>query len=193
MVVKKIGLNTELRYTSARFKDSDDWNYALNHLIDKLNKKIAELSAWFSLLLVIMTSTVVILRYVFDIGFIALQELILYLHAAMFLLGSAYTLSQDGHVRVDVFYSRFNARKQALVNLAGCLLMLLPMCCCILYYSLPFAWDSWQILEGSVSSTGLPLVFIFKSLIPLFASLMILQTIAQIIKHWQQFKSPERS
>ncbi len=137
--------------------------------------------AWLALALVLVTFSVVVLRYLFEVGSIALQESILYLHASVFLLGAAYTLRVDGHVRVDIFYRHLSARGQAVVNLLGALLLLLPVCGFLLWISWDYAATAWSLREGSRETGGLPYVYLLKTLIPLAAFLLILQGISQML------------
>jgi TRAP-type mannitol/chloroaromatic compound transport system permease small subunit len=119
---------------------------------------------------------------VLGLGSIWLQETILYAHAALFLLASAWTLKEGGHVRVDVFYASASPRTKALVDLYGALFLLLPFALAVLIFSLPYVARSWAILERSRETSGLPLVFLLKTLIPVFALLLALQGIAQAIR-----------
>ena len=137
--------------------------------------------AWLALALVLVTFSVVVLRYLFEVGSIALQESILYLHASVFLLGAAYTLRVDGHVRVDIFYRHLSARGQAVVDLLGALLLLLPVCGFLLWISWDYAATAWSLREGSRETGGLPYVYLLKTLIPLAAFLLILQGISQML------------
>ncbi len=151
-------------------------------LIDSLNEWIGRAVAWLTLAMVLVTCTVVILRYAFNSGSIALQESITYLHALVFMLGAAYTLRHDGHVRVDIFYRKFGQRGRAWVDLLGALLLLLPVCGFILWVSWDYVASSWALREGSQEVGGLPLVYLLKSVIPAMAILMILQGIAQALR-----------
>ena len=138
--------------------------------------------SWLSFFLVIVTFIVVVLRYVFDTGSIALQETSSYLHATVFLVGMAYTLQQDAHVRVDIFYSRFSARAKAWVDLFGNLFLLLPFMLFISWISWEYITDSWFVLEGSRQAGGLPGVFLLKSLILVMTFLLSLQAITQVAR-----------
>ena len=129
-----------------------------------------------------MMTLVVILRYGFEMGWIALQESVLYLHAIVLMLGMAYTMKHDGHVRVDIFFRRFEAQQQDKVNLVGHILFLIPTCCFVFYMSWPYVLQSWSILEGSQEAGGLPLVFVLKGLLLLTPALLILQALAEIIQ-----------
>lgn len=150
----------------------------LAHRLDSINEWTGRTVAWLTLAMVIVTFTVVLLRYLFNIGWIAMQESITYMHALVFMLGAAYTLKHEGHVRVDIFYSKFSARARAWVDLLGTLFLLLPVCLFILWISWDYVASSWRVLEGSREAGGLPMVFLLKSIIPLMAGLMILQGIS---------------
>jgi TRAP-type mannitol/chloroaromatic compound transport system permease small subunit len=150
--------------------------------IDQVNSRIGRAAAWLCLAVVAVQFAVVVLRYVFGVGSIWLQESILYSHAALFLLCAAWTLKRDGHVRVDIFYSTASPRAKASVDLAGALLLLIPFAGAILYFSWAYVARSWAILEGSREASGLPFVFLLKTLIPVFAAMLILQGIAQAIR-----------
>src|SRR3954468_24728121 len=150
--------------------------------IDRLNTVIGRAASWCALAIVLIGFAVVLLRYVLGLGSIWLQESILYAHAALFLLAAAWTLKEGGHVRVDVFYANSSARAKAWVDLCGALFLLLPLCVAILWFSLPYVERSWAILERSRESSGLPLVFLLKTLIPVFALLLALQGVAQAIR-----------
>jgi len=150
--------------------------------IDRLNTAIGRAASWCALAILLIGFAVVLLRYVLGLGSIWLQESILYAHAALFLLAAAWTLKEGGHVRVDVFYADASPRAKAWVDLVGVLLLLLPFCLAILWFSLPYVTRSWAILERSRESSGLPLVFLLKTLIPAFAVLLALQGVAQAIR-----------
>ena len=96
------------------------------------------------------------------------------------MLGAAVTMGADQHVRVDVFYRRFNARQRAWVNTLGHIIFTLPLCALIGVSSLGYVSDSWSALEASPEPGGLPLVYVLKTLIPAMAVLLALQAIAQV-------------
>jgi TRAP-type mannitol/chloroaromatic compound transport system permease small subunit len=150
--------------------------------IDRLNGAIGRATAWLALALVVLQFALVVVRYVFSLGSIWLTETVLYAHAALFLLAAAWTLQAGGHVRVDVFYADATPRTRAWIDLIGALLLLLPFMAVLLWLSWPYAARSWAVLERSQEASGLPLVFLLKTLIPLFAGLMALQGVAQIIR-----------
>src|SRR5690349_13506618 len=117
--------------------------------IDRLNSTIGRAAAWPCLAVATIQFAVVLLRYVFGIGSIWLQESIVYSHAALFLLAAAWTLRNKGHVRVDIFYSTANPHTKAMVDLLGACFLLIPFAGAILYFSLPYVSRSWSIFEGS--------------------------------------------
>jgi len=123
--------------------------------------------------MVIVTFVVVVMRYVFDAGLIWMQESVIWMHAAVFMLGAAYTLRDEEHVRVDVFYRKMSARRQAWVNLTGVVIFLLPLCLFLAWNSLDFVTQSWRIREMSRESGGLP-----YPLIPMLKSILLLMPLA---------------
>jgi TRAP-type mannitol/chloroaromatic compound transport system permease small subunit len=150
--------------------------------IDRLTTAIGRAAAWLALVVVLLQFALVLARYGFGLGSIWLTETVIYANAALFLLASAWALRVGGHVRVDVFYAHASARTKAVVDLIGTLLLLLPFALVLVWLSVPYAARSWAILERSQEASGLPLVFVLKTLIPLFAVLMALQGIAQAIR-----------
>jgi TRAP-type mannitol/chloroaromatic compound transport system permease small subunit len=150
--------------------------------IDRFTTAIGHGAAWLALVVVLLQFALVLARYVFGIGSIWLTETVIYANAALFLLASAWTLAAGGHVRVDLFYAHAAPRRRALIDLIGSLLLLMPFALVLLWLSAPFAARSWVILERSQESSGLPLVFLLKTLIPVFAVMMALQGIAQAIR-----------
>ena len=150
--------------------------------IDKLNARIGATVSWFVLAMVLVQFAVVVMRYVFGVSSLFMQESIVYLHATMFMLGSAYTLLHDGHVRVDVFYREASPRHKAKIDLAGNLLLLIPVCALIFTYSWSYVASAWRSLEGSVETSGIPAVFLLKTVILVFCGLMILQGLSQALK-----------
>ena len=155
--------------------------FRLSTALARVAESVGNTAAWLALALVLVTFAVVVLRYLFQVGWIAMQESILYLHASLFLLGAAYTLKKDGHVRVDIFYRGFTARRKALVDLLGSLFLLLPVCSFLLWVSWDYVASAWALREGSPESGGLPFVYLLKTLIPLAALLLILQGVSQAL------------
>jgi len=158
------------------------WLSALADWIDRFNTAVGRAAAWAALFIVTMQFIVVILRYAFDTGSIWLTESIIYGHATLFMLAAAWTLREGGHVRVDVFYADASPHRKALIDLVGAILLLLPFMLVLLYFAVPYAARSWAVLEHSRETSGLPLIFVLKTLIPIFALLMALQGGAQAIR-----------
>ncbi|CAB9542272.1 TRAP dicarboxylate transporter, DctQ subunit, unknown substrate 6 [Bathymodiolus brooksi thiotrophic gill symbiont] len=119
----------------------------------------------------------VLLRYAFNNSSIALQEMEWHLFSAMFLLGISYTLQKDAHVRVDIFYTKFSPQKQALINLIGFALCILPISLLVAYYGIDFAYSAYLINEQSGDPGGLTHRFIIKSIIPISFILIIISGI----------------
>jgi len=151
-------------------------------IIDHINGVIGRSIAWLTLLMVLVTFLIVVLRYIFSIGWIAMQESVIYLHTVVFMLGAAYTLKQNTHVRVDIFYEKMSPRAKAWVDLSGALLLLVPFCLFIIVISWNYVSLSWSLLEGSRDAGGLPAVFLLKTTIPAMAGLVMLQGIAQALR-----------
>ena len=138
--------------------------------------------SWLTLLLVALVISVVLSRYFLGIGSIAIQESVSYVHAIIFMLGLAYTLQRGGHVRVDIFYREFSARRKALVDLLGTALFLLPFCGLILFSSWDYVVASWSIKETSSETGGIAAVYLLKTLMIIMPATLALQGIAQIIE-----------
>ncbi|MDU8942613.1 TRAP transporter small permease subunit [Ovoidimarina sediminis] len=150
--------------------------------LDSVNAKIAVVVRWFVLAMALIQFGIVIGRYVFGINSIAVQESVLYLHAALFMLGAGYTLLVDKHVRVDIFYAKASPGKRRAIDIAGHLLLLLPAMAALAWWSWASVRNSWKILEGPISVGGIEAVFLLKSLIPAFCALVALQSIAALLR-----------
>ena len=156
----------------------------LDRGLDRLGQSIS----WLNLLMAIIVLVIVILRYWLSIGSVALQESITYLHAALFMLGISYTLQHNGHVRVDIFYRNFSARRRALVNLAGLIMFLIPTCVLIIVGSWDYVNASWATGERSEESSGIAFVYGLKTLMIIMPSLLIVQGIAGGLRHGLELK-----
>jgi len=151
-------------------------------LIDATNQAISTLVSWLVALMVVTMFCIVVLRYGFNIGNIAVQESITYMHGLVFMLAIAHTLKTNGHVRVDILYQRWGPKGQAIVNLIGSIFLLLPVCIFIFYISWDYVSASWSYYEGSREAGGIDGVFLLKSLIPLMAILLFLQGLSEALK-----------
>ena len=142
---------------------------------------LGRMVAWLTLAMVLVTCLIVLLRYGFSLGNIALQESLVYLHAVVFLLALAYTADDDQHVRVDIFYRRFSPLTKAWVNCLGSLVFLLPFACVMFWVTWPFFTSAWAIRESSGEAGGLPYVYLLNGLLPLAAIGLILLAIGQAL------------
>ena len=153
-------------------------------LFDRLSRVTGKVTAWLTLAMVIVTTIIVGLRYVFDAGFIWLQESVTWMHAAVFMLGASYTLLNEEHVRVDIFYRSASEFRRAWVDLIGVLIFLLPMCGYLAYASWDFAAASWSIRETSREPGGLayPLIPMLKSVVVLMPVAVGLQGVSLLLR-----------
>ncbi|MDA8622253.1 TRAP transporter small permease subunit [Psychrosphaera sp.] len=161
--------------------------------IENVSEQIGKAVSWLTLLMVILMTLVVTLRYGFNLGWIALQESIIYLHAATLMLGMSYVLKHDKHVRVDIFYNGFTPKKRAIINLAGHLLLLIPTCLFIIFISLDYVSQSWQFMEGSQEAGGVPFVYLLKTLIIIMPILLVIQAISDSIVSINQIKANDQT
>jgi TRAP-type mannitol/chloroaromatic compound transport system permease small subunit len=146
--------------------------------IDRLNEIVGRAVAWLVLAVVGIVFLVVVLRYGFGWGRVAMQESYLWLHALVFMAAAGYTLRHDAHVRIDVIYARHGVRFRAWVDLLGSLLLLLPFTLTALVTAWPYVADSWARGEASREAAGLPALYLLKSAILVFAVLLMLQGLA---------------
>ena len=150
--------------------------------IDAINGAVAGVVRWFEQAMVLLQFGIVIGRYVFGVNAIWVQESVLYLHAALFMLAAGYTLLVDKHVRVDVFYAKASPEARRRIDIAGHLFLLLPSMAALAYWSWPSVRNSWKILEGPISVGGIEAVFLLKSLILVFCVLVALQSVAILLR-----------
>ncbi len=160
-----------------------------NHILQRLqsalssiNESVGRAISWLTLCMVLVTFLVVVLRYAFNLGWIAMQESVTYMHALVFLLGAAYTLKHDGHVRVDIFYRRLGERGRAWVDLLGALLLLWPVCIYITWVSWDYIASSWAVREASGEAGGLPGVYLLKTAIVVMTTLVAIQGTVQVLR-----------
>jgi TRAP-type mannitol/chloroaromatic compound transport system permease small subunit len=151
--------------------------------LDLVNVWIGRSIAWLALVMVLVTFLVVVLRYGFDVGSIALQESVTYMHGTLFMLGAAYTLQQNGHVRVDIFYQRLSPRGRAWIDLIGTLALLLPVAVFMLVSSWDYVVTAWGLKEGSREAGGLPYVYLLKTLMVIAPLLLLLQGLVWVLRN----------
>ncbi|MBT5187098.1 MAG: TRAP transporter small permease subunit [Kordiimonadaceae bacterium] len=146
--------------------------------IDAVNEVIGKITSWATLTLVLVQFAIVMMNYLYSEGIIAVQESLTYMHSLVFLGAAGYTLLHNGHVRVDIFYSKMDEKGKAYINLIGSLIVLFPVLICVGIYAWPFVGQSWDILEGSIETSGLHIVYILKSMIILFVGSTLIQGIS---------------
>ena len=150
---------------------------APQNLFDRISNITGKATSWLTLAMVIFTAIIVIMRYVFDTGFIWMQESVTWMHAAVFMIGAAYTLLHEEHVRVDIFYRKMSDRGRAVVDLLGVVLFLLPLCGFLAFTAYDFAAAAWSIHETSREPGGLP-----YPMIPLLKSIVIIMPVAVFLQ-----------
>ena len=163
-------------------------NAAPDSLASRTIRGVGQTVSWLCLAMVLLTFFIVILRYGFSLGRIWLQELVTYLHAGLFMLAAAWTLQDDRHVRVDIFYRDASPRARAWVNLLGSLVLLLPVCVYLLITAWPYVFGSWRLLEGSREAGGLPAVFLLKTLIILMPALLGAQGVLLVLSSLDEIR-----
>ena len=161
--------------------------YRAIDLIDKFTDRIGRTIAWLTPGMVVLVVVIVILRYAFQFGSIALQESVMYVNALIFAFGAAYTLKEQGHVRVDIFYSRLTQRHQALVDIFGASIFLLPSAAFIAWMSKDYVSVSWRVRESSPDPSGLPFVYLLKTTILVLVTMLIIQGISEMLKAIRRF------
>jgi len=152
------------------------------NLLDRIARFTGKATSWLTLLMVLVTVVIVVMRYVFDAGMIWMQESVTWMHAAVFMLGAAYTLQHEDHVRVDIFYRRMSGRQRALVDLVGVIAFLLPICGFLAYSSYGFAAAAWSIHEITREPGGLPYpaIPLLKTVVIVMPLLLALQGLSML-------------
>jgi len=158
--------------------------------LDRISTASGQAAAWLTLFMVIVTFVVVVMRYVFDAGWIWVQESVVWMHAMVFMLGAAYTLRSEEHVRVDVFYRTMGEQRRAWVDLIGVLIFLMPLCLFLAWKSFDFVTQSWSLREASRESGGLPYPFIpmLKSVLLLMPITVALQGLSLLLNSLQTLR-----
>ncbi len=159
--------------------------------LDRISTVTGKAAAWLTLFMVVVTFVVVVMRKLLDVGFIWVQESVVWMHAVVFMLGAAYTLRREEHVRVDVFYRVMSPRRRAWVDLVGVVIFLLPVCAFLAWNSFDFVTQSWSIREASRESGGLPYPFVpmLKSVILLMPLAVALQGLSLFLRSLRTIRS----
>lgn len=154
------------------------------NLFDRISRVTGKATSWLTLFMVVITAVIVVMRYVFDAGLIWLQEAVIWMHAAVFMVGAAYTLLHEEHVRVDIFYRNMSSRGRALIDLLGVAILLLPLCGFLAFKSYDFAAASWSIHETSREPGGLPYPMIpaLKTIIVVMPVAVALQGVSLMLR-----------
>ena len=160
----------------------------ISQVIDLISEKIGIFTAYLILPMIIITFLVAFMRYVLDVGSIAIQEIIIYLHALVFSVGAAFTLKNDMHVRIDIFYNNYKRDFKKIINILGASLFLIPTCILIFITSWDYVISSILLLESSKEAGGLPILYILKSYILLLCITLFFQAISEIFKNLNREK-----
>lgn len=155
---------------------------AIVQAIDFVNEHVGRAVSWLTVLMVLNVFCVVVLRYAFSVGYVWMQEFYVWTHATVFMLGAGYTLLHEGHVRIDLIYRSASPTYKALVNMFGSVLLAGPLIYIIFERSLPFVIRSWENHERSAEVGGMPALYLFKTIIPVFAVLFGLQFLALFLR-----------
>ncbi len=147
-------------------------------LIDGLNNRVGHFISWLSTLLVVVVCYDVFTRYLLRNSSVAVQEMEWHIFAVLFLIGAAYTLKEDSHVRVDVFYTLLSPRGKAIIDLVGSLVFLIPFSLLVIWTCQNFISMSYLTHETSPDPGGLPYRYLLKAMIPCGFALVLLQGVA---------------
>jgi len=162
------------------------------NILRKIIDSVGHLCSLLMLLMVLNVFYDVIMRYFFNDVSIGMQELEWHLFGAMFMFGIGYTFKEDGHVRVDVFYDQMTIRSQAFVNIFGSIIFALPITLLILYFSIDYTYQAYEMGEGSADPGGLPYRWIIRSVIPISSVFLTLSIIYIVLNEVENLRSPER-
>ena len=150
--------------------------------IDAINDWIGNKIIWLTLVMALVMFINVILRYVFDSGWIWMQESVTYMHGILFMVAGGFSLLHNQHVRIDIVYDKVSERKKAVIDLFGTFFLLFPTCVVIFYYAFPYVQDSWAVMEDSMEAGGVPGVYLLKSIILVFPVLVGLQGVSKDLR-----------
>ena len=152
------------------------------NFLEKISIISEYITKYFFYIMFILVIVNILLRYIFNINFIFMQELVMYLHAFIFLFGISICLKENSHVRIDVFSNKLDAKAKKYIEVLGTVFLIIPFCLFVLYESTPIIIRSWEMLESSGEPGGLPFIYILKSAIYVFASLLLIQALGSLVK-----------
>ena len=152
------------------------------NFLEKISIISEYITKYFFYMMFVLVIVNILLRYIFNINFIFMQELVMYLHAFIFLFGVSICLKENSHVRIDVFSNKLGAEVKKYIEILGTVFLIIPFCLFVLYESTPIIIRSWEMLESSGEPGGLPFIYILKSSIYVFASLLLIQALGRLVK-----------
>ena len=152
------------------------------NFLEKISIISEYITKYFFYIMFILVIVNILLRYIFNINFIFMQELVMYLHAFIFLFGASISLKENSHVRIDVFSNKLDTKVKKYIEILGTVFLIVPFCLFVLYESTPIIMRSWEMLESSGEPGGLPFIYILKSSIYVFASLLLIQALGRLVK-----------
>ncbi len=150
----------------------------MGHVIDLLNKIVGSTVSCLTLVMVVVQFALVLMRYVFGIGSIFMQESVVFMHGIVFMAAVGFTLYREGHVRVDIIYRTASRETKGWIDALGVTVLMVPVCLLIVYVSQPYVAAAWRIFEGSRETSGLPGWYLYKTLLLVFPTLLALQGLA---------------
>ena len=156
--------------------------------IDSFNQFVGEKVPWLNLVMVLLTFLIVVFRYAFGLSWVWLQELVLYMHAAVFMSAVGFSLKENEHVKVDICYVKMSSKQQAWVHVFGVLVFLFPFCALMAFHSAPYVFQSWKIFEGSGDANGLKGVFLLKTLLLIYPFLLSLQWLSLLLSSAKEIR-----
>ncbi|MBU0970482.1 MAG: TRAP transporter small permease subunit [Proteobacteria bacterium] len=154
----------------------------VSDFLEAVVARIGRVAMWSNGVLVLIIMLQIILRYVFNNGLVALEELEWHLYAAGIMTGASYAMVKDVHIRVDLFHTRFSDRTRHVLEIFGILVLLLPFAGVVFHQSLDFVHEAWRLGERSPSPMGLPWRWAVKALLPFGFGLMILAAVARLLR-----------
>ena len=160
--------------------------------IDNVVLATGHLAAWFNVLLIGVIILQVVLRYVFGMGMVQLEELQWHLYAVNVIFGLAYCQSKDSHIRLDLIHAKMSQRTREWVEIFGILFLMMPLIYVIFYHSIDFVWEAIRTMERSDSPMGLPYRWIPKSLIPISMVLFFMAGVARLIQAVHYLKTTKK-
>jgi len=153
------------------------------NILNKISHFTEIITIKFFYIMFLLVIVNILLRYIFNMNFIFLQELVMYMHAFIFLFGISICLKDNSHVRIDIFYNSFDRKTRSLIDKIGFIFFIIPFCIFVMYESTSMITRSWTMLESSSEPGGLPIVYILKSSIYIFSMLVLLQTINKLFEN----------